>query len=105
MGYVLIMDTEGKEAKLAYIRSKMTQIEKVIAGLNGVTTKVDYVLVSDENIKASYHLAGKKYQTLTEDEENILKNIESVFNNKRSIIIEELNAKYRELQSEAAMLL
>ena len=105
MGYVLIMDTEGKEAKLADIRSKMSQIEKVIAGLNGVTTKVDYVLVSDENIKASYHLAGKKYQTLTEDEENILKNIESVFNNKRSTIIEELNAKYRELQSEAAMLL
>ena len=105
MGYVLIMDTEGKEAKLAYIRSKMSQIEKVIAGLNGVTTKVDYVLVSDENIKASYHLAGKKYQTLTEDEENILKNIESVFNNKRSTIIEELNAQYRELQSEAAMLL
>ena len=105
MGYVLIMDTEGKEAKLAYIRSKMSPIEKVIAGLNGVTTKVDYVLVSDENIKASYHLAGKKYQTLTEDEENILKNIESVFNNKRSTIIEELNAKYRELQSEAAMLL
>ena len=99
MGYVLIMDTEGKEAKLAYIRSKMSQIEKVIAGLNGVTTKVDYILVSDENIKASYHLAGKKYQTLTEDEENILKNI------KRSTIIEELNAKYRELQSEAAMLL
>ena len=105
MGYVLIMDTEGKEAKLAYIRSKMSQIEKVISGLNVVTTKVDYVLVSDENIKASYHLAGKKYQTLTEDEENILKNIESVFNNKRSTIIEELNAKYRELQSEAAMLL
>ena len=105
MGYVLIMDTEGKEAKLAYIRSKMSQIEKVIAGLNGVTTKVDYILVSDENIKASDHLAGKKYQTLTEDEENILKNIESVFNNKRSTIIEELNAKYRELQSEAAMLL
>ena len=105
MGQELIIDLNDKETKMAYIRSKMVQIEKVIAGLNGVTTKVDYVLLSDENIKASYHLSGKKYQTLTEDEESILKNIESVFNNKRSTIIEELSAKYRELQSEAAMLL
>lgn len=60
MAVILEGETEGKEAQLAIIRARMRQIEQVIAGLNGINTKVEYVLSDDETIKSTYHLAGKK---------------------------------------------
>ncbi len=79
MGYVLIMDTE--ERKLNQLPFDLdVPNQKVIAGLNGVTTRVDYILVSDENIERAT-IQGKKYPNMTEDEKHS-ENIESVFNNK-----------------------
>ncbi|KJQ57731.1 hypothetical protein [Streptococcus cristatus] len=105
MAVILESETEGKEAQLAIIRSRMRQIEKVIAGLKGITTKVEYVLSDNETIKSIYHLAGKKYENLTTDEEAILSDVEGAFNKKRSTVIGDLESKYRALQQEASLLL
>ena len=105
MAVILEGETEGKEAQLAIIRARMRQIEQVIAGLNGINTKVEYVLSDDETIKSTYHLAGKKYDNLTTDEEAILSDVEGAFNKERSTVISDLEFKYRSLQQDASLLL
>lgn len=105
MAVILEGETEGKEAQLAIIRARMRQIEQVIAGLNGINTKVEYVLSDDETIKSTYHLAGKKYENLTTDEKAILSDVEGAFNKERSIVISDLEFKYRSLQQDASLLL
>lgn len=73
--------------------------------MKGITTKVEYVLSDNETIKSIYHLAGKKYENLTTDEEAILSDVEGAFNKKRSTVIGDLESKYRALQQEASLLL
>lgn len=105
MSLILEMETEGKAAQLAILRARMTQIEQVIAGLNGINTKAEYVLSNNESIRTTYHLAGKKYENLTTEEEEILSNTEVAFNTKRSTVISDLNSEYRALQQQASQLL
>lgn len=103
----VLMDTgvEGKAAQRAAIRARMRQIEQVIAGLNGISTKVEDVLGGDASIKNSYHLAGKKYETLTTAEDDIRTVAQTAFNKQKESVIGDLQVKYRELQMEEQSLL
>ena len=85
------------------ISSLTTEIDKFVEikkSLTSFPTTISYVLVSEENIKSGYNLAGKKYSEQTTSEQELLKNLKRDFNTKIDNVSEKVSKKIQELEEE-----
>lgn len=47
--------------QLSEVNGKLGKLRAALSNLQGVSTAIEYVLVSAESIKSNYHLAGHPY--------------------------------------------
>ena len=90
--------------KLSEVNGKLGKLRAALSNLQGVSTAIEYVLVSPENIKSSYHLAGHPYDEEAQTEKNIVDKTVEKYDEYKQNMISRLSSKISSLESEAASL-
>ena len=90
--------------KLSEVNGKLGKLRAALSNLQGVSTAIEYVLVSPENIKSSYHLAGHPYDEEAQTEKNIVDKTVEKYDEYKQNMISRLISKISSLESEAASL-
>lgn len=90
--------------KLSEVNGKLGKLRAALSNLQGVSTAIEYVLVSPENIKSSYHLAGHPYDEEAQTEKNTVDKTVEKYDEYKQNMISRLSSKISSLESEAASL-
>ena len=94
------IDIKGTSNITGFITIPDDKFVEIKKSLTSFPTTISYVLVSDENIKSGYNLAGKKYSEQTTSEQELLKNLKRDFNTKIDNVSEKVSKKIQELEEE-----
>ena len=89
--------------QLSEVNGKLGKLRAALSNLQGVST-IEYVLVSPENIKSSYHLAGHPYDEEAQTEKNTVDKTVEKYDEYKLNMTSRLSSKISSLESEAASL-
>ena len=90
--------------KLSEVNGKLGKLRAALSNLQGVSTAIEYVLVSAENIKSNYHLAGHPYDEEAQTEKTTVDKVVEKYDEYKQNMISRLSSKISSLESEAASL-
>lgn len=91
-------------SQFASVTAKIAELESALSSLTAVSTEVTYVLTGYDSIRDSYHLSGTPYEEEATNEEKLLTDASTNYENHKTETISKLNTKIAELKSEAASL-
>lgn len=89
-------------SKFTTVTANISELESVKSSLSGVSTEITYDLTDYDTIKTMYNLSGKPYEQETTNEEKLLKDASTKFEDHKTDVLSKLSAKIDELKSEAA---
>lgn len=84
------------------VTANILKLESVKSTLSGVSTEITYELTDYDTVKTSYNLAGTSYEQETSNEEKLLKDASTKYEEHKTNILSKLTIKIDELKSEAA---
>lgn len=90
--------------QLSEVNGKLGKLRAALSNLQGVSTAIEYVLVSAENIKSNYHLAGHPYDEEAQTEKTTVDKAVEKYDEYKLNMISRLSSKISSLESEAASL-
>ena len=98
MGKAAIIASMNETSQaISTLNAKITKLTEIKGSLESFPTTV---LISDENIKSNYNIAGAKYSKDTSFEQDLLKNIKRDFDTKIDNVSEKVSNKIHELESQ-----
>lgn len=81
------------QGQMNVVYGKIRALETARIQLVMTDTTVEYTLKSHENIKVTHHLAGTPYLEMTNNEEDLIKEVESYFDNQKEFFLNEIDSK------------
>ena len=84
------------------ITAKIIELESALEGLSATSTKITYLLNSEESIKAAYNLAGKPYGEEATNEEKLLTDTSTKYETQKTDMMTRLQTKIDSLKLDAA---
>lgn len=84
------------------VTANILELESVKSTLSGVSTEITYELTDYDTVKTSYNLAGTSYEQETSNEEKLLKDASTKYEEHKTNTLSKLTIKIDELKSEAA---
>ena len=90
--------------QLTLVNEKLAKLQAAKAQVEGVKVDFKYLPQDAESIKQTYQLSGKPYETMTTEEEGIVTQTKTKFEEKKGIVLSDLESAIQTESSNAGSL-